>query len=40
MGPNQNPRAYRLRNTLIALRNDQADFILIEKTQYDRTRIL
>ena len=37
MGPNQNPRAYRLRNTLIALRNDQADLILIEKIQYDRT---
>ncbi len=37
MGPNQNPRAYRLRNTLIALRNDQADLILIEKTQYDKT---
>ena len=36
-GPNKNPRAYRLRNTLIALRNDQADLILIEKTQYDRT---
>ena len=40
LGPNQNPRAYRLRNTLIALRNDQADLILIEKTQYDRTRSL
>ena len=30
-GPNQNPRAYKIRNTLIALRNDQADLILIEK---------
>ena len=37
MGPRQNPRAYRLRNTLIALRNDQAELILIEKKQYDRT---
>ena len=40
MGPNQNPRAYRLRNTLIALRNDQADLILIEKNRYDRTESL
>ncbi|MFY0688654.1 MAG: metal-dependent transcriptional regulator [Cyclobacteriaceae bacterium] len=30
-GPNKNPRAYRIRNTLIALRNDQAELILIEK---------
>lgn len=30
-GPNSNPKAYKLRNTLIALRNDQADLILIEK---------
>ncbi len=30
-GPNKNPKAYKLRNTLIALRNDQADLILIEK---------
>ncbi|XOV95250.1 MAG: FeoA domain-containing protein [Bacteroidota bacterium] len=30
-GPNSNPKAYKLRNTLIALRNDQADLVLIEK---------
>ncbi len=30
-GPNSNPKAYKIRNTLIALRNDQADLILIEK---------
>ncbi len=30
-GPMKNPRAYLIRNTLIALRNDQAELILIEK---------
>jgi DtxR family Mn-dependent transcriptional regulator len=29
--PMKNPRAYMIRNTLIALRNDQADLVLIEK---------
>jgi DtxR family Mn-dependent transcriptional regulator len=30
-GPLKEPRAYLIRNTLIALRNDQADMVLIEK---------
>jgi DtxR family Mn-dependent transcriptional regulator len=30
-GPMKEPRAYLIKNTLIALRNDQADLILIEK---------
>lgn len=30
-GPVKEPKAYLIRNTLIALRNDQADLILIEK---------
>ena len=30
-GPMKNPKAYLIRNTLIALRNDQAELILIEK---------
>lgn len=30
-GPMKEPKAYRIKNTLIALRNDQADLILIEK---------
>ncbi|WP_258105021.1 metal-dependent transcriptional regulator [Marinoscillum sp. MHG1-6] len=30
-GPMEEPKAYRIKNTLIALRNDQADLILIEK---------
>lgn len=30
-GPMREPKAYLIRNTLIALRNDQADLILIEK---------
>ncbi len=30
-GPLQEPKAYLIKNTLIALRNDQADLILIEK---------
>jgi len=31
--PMKEPKAYLIRNTLIALRNDQADLILIEKTK-------
>ncbi len=31
-GPTKEPKAFKIRNTLIALRNDQADLILIEKT--------
>lgn len=30
-GPMENPKAYLIKNTLIALRKDQAEFILIEK---------
>lgn len=30
-GPMKNPKAYLIKNTLIALRNDQAELILIEK---------
>ncbi|MEP0367457.1 MAG: metal-dependent transcriptional regulator [Cyclobacteriaceae bacterium] len=30
-GPMKEPKAYKIKNTLIALRNDQADLILIEK---------
>jgi len=30
--PSLDPKAFKIRNTLIALRNDQADLILIEKT--------
>lgn len=30
-GPLKNPNAYMIRNTLIALRKDQTDFVLIEK---------
>lgn len=30
-GPSANPKAYKIRNTLIALRNDQADMILIDQ---------
>ena len=33
--PMKDPRAYMLRNTLIALRNDQADLVIIEKEHED-----
>ncbi|WP_421879667.1 DtxR family transcriptional regulator [Marinoscillum sp.] len=32
-GPSSDPKAYKIRNTLIALRSDQADLILIEKVK-------
>jgi len=31
VSPMQNPKAYLLRNTLIALRDDQAEYVLVEK---------
>lgn len=37
-GPSKEPKAYKIRNTLIALRNDQADLILIEKTSQEWKR--
>lgn len=39
VSPLNNPVAYNLRNTLIALRNEQAEFILIKKLTNNDKRL-